>query len=78
MRTGQVAVFDGYLEALPGCEPVFLPGDLVVVSAVNPEGDLRCHALSWGGGVTKRSDMVWPEEVLPLNNAPLIFEVVVD
>lgn len=78
MRTGETVVFLGYAEVLRGCEPVFLPGDLLVVAAANPEGDFRCRALSWSGEVTKRSDMVWPEEVLPLNNMPLIPAMVMD
>ncbi len=73
MRTGQVVMVVGYSDRLDGVEPVFIPGDLAVVGEVHAEGDLRCYAVTFDGRVARqRSDLLWPEEVLTANHAPLV------
>lgn len=73
MRTGQVVVMIGYSDRLEGVEQVFIPGDLAVVGEVHPAGDLRCFAVTFDGRVARqRSDLLWPEEVLRANDAPLV------
>ncbi|WP_262422351.1 hypothetical protein [Brevundimonas denitrificans] len=76
MRDGQVVVVVGYSDRCSADQPVFMRGDLAVVAAVGAEGDLTCHALTHDGRVARgRSDMLWPEEVLAVNNTPLVAAV---
>lgn len=73
MREGQIVMVIGYSDRLDDVEDVFIPGDLAVVSDVHDAGDLRCLAVTFDGRVAPhRSDMLWPEEVLVVNNMPLV------
>lgn len=73
MRKGQVVMMVGYSDRLDGVEPVFTAGDLAVVREVHDEGDLSCCAVTFDGRIAPhRSDLLWPEEVLVVNNAPLV------
>lgn len=73
MRTGQIVVVLGYSDRPDVIDSIFRPGDLAVVMDVREEGDMTCNAISCEGKVSHlRSDLLWPEEVLTLNNTPLI------
>ncbi|MBI2260291.1 MAG: hypothetical protein HYU62_01300 [Caulobacterales bacterium] len=73
MRKGQIVMVIGYSDRLDDVEPVFIPGDLAVVKDVHGEGDLSCCAVTFDGRIAPhRSDMLWPEEVLVVNNTPLV------
>lgn len=73
MKVGQIAVFLGVSDRLEGFEPVFARGDLVVVERVEGEDELLCCAVTMDGRASgDRRGLLWPEEVLAVNNAPLL------
>lgn len=73
LRAGQIVVFDNYADRKDNVEPVFKRGDLAVVGEVHSAGDLRCFAVTLDRQVlSHRSDLLWPEEVIAVNNAPLV------
>lgn len=73
MDVGKVAVFLGSCDHLEGFESVFARGDLVVVESVEGDGELMCRAVTIDGRASgDRRGMLWPEELLVVNNAPLL------
>lgn len=73
LRTGQIAIFTGYMDRQHAVGPVFQRGDIVVIGEVHSAGDLRCFAATLDGKVLSgRSDLLWPEEIIVVNNAPLV------
>lgn len=73
MRVGDQVVFGDYRHRLPCVPDVFRAGDLCVVTATLPDGELRLHGLAWTGEVLWwRSDTVFTEEVIPLTYAPVV------
>ena len=77
MRIGELVVFKIYTHQPPGGIPVFTPGDLLVIIDVEDDGVIRCCAYSLTEGVAHwRSDTLFAEEVVPLNNSPLIAQAV--
>ncbi len=73
MRVGDQVVFGDYQHRLPGVPEVFRTGDLCVVTAALPDGELRIHGLASAGEVLWwRSDTVFTEEVIPLNNSLVV------
>ncbi|WP_312781039.1 hypothetical protein [Brevundimonas sp.] len=70
MRVGDQAVFRGYTKRFNDVPDVFWRGDVLVVADVDDEGIYRCEAVaSDGRAIAGRSDMVFAEEVIPLNYA---------
>jgi hypothetical protein len=75
MRVGTCGVFLGYEDRHPDVEAVFERGDLCVMIAPDDEGVFRCAALSTAGAVARwRTDTIFAEEVVWLNQAPLVAE----
>ena len=73
MRVGSVLVFIGYIHQPLGGIPIFIPGDLLVIIEVEDDGVVRCCGYSLMDGIARwRSDTLFEEEVVLLNNAPLI------
>jgi hypothetical protein len=73
MNLKRVFIFDKYREMLPGVDPVFRSGELVLVTAVDDEGIYRCTAVSLiCENSMERTDMVFAEELVPLNHPLLI------
>ncbi|PZU75812.1 MAG: hypothetical protein DI531_04135 [Brevundimonas sp.] len=68
MRVGDQAVFRGYTKRFDDVPDVFWRGDVLVVADVDDEGIYRCEAVaSDGSAIAGRSDMVFAEEIIPLN-----------
>ncbi len=77
MRVGNLLVFIGYVHQPFGGVPVFIRGDLLVIIEVEDDGVIRCCGVSLTGEIARwRSDILFAEEVVPLNNSPLIAQAV--
>lgn len=72
MRIGQIVVVVGYSDNQSDREIVFERGDLAAITDVRSTGDMTCHRISFNGRISPQSDLMWPEEVIPVNNAPLV------
>ena len=73
MRVGDPVVFGEYRYQLNCVPEVFRRGDLAVVTAALADGELRIHGLSPTGEILWwRSDTVFVEEVIPLNNSLVV------
>lgn len=60
----QLAVFSGYSEIKMGVPPVFFPGDILVVMAVQADGVLECQLADANGRpVPSVSDTIFVEEL---------------
>lgn len=73
-RMGDRLMFLGYQHLLPSMEPIFGKGDIIVVAAVMPDGELHCFPIDgWGRVFSFQGETVFAEEVLrlPLPRVPV-------
>lgn len=59
---GEIVTFRNYADA--DADPIFDPGQRLVVAAVNEDGGLQCFPVDRFGGIGMHGDTVFPTEVL--------------